>query len=182
MLFYALLAVFVAGLMVGRTPEYIGKKVQSFEVRMVAIAVLIFPACILVFTGAAVVLDWGTATMNNGGPHGYSEALYAFTSGTGNNGSAFAGLGANTGFYNSAIGFAMLIGRFIIIVVTLAVAGSLARKQPVPAGFGTFPTTGALWIGLLIGVVLIVGLLTFFPALALGPIVEHFMGNNGTTF
>jgi K+-transporting ATPase ATPase A chain len=182
MLFFALLAVFLAGLMVGRTPEYIGKKVQSYEVRMVAIAILVFPACILIFTGAAVILDWGTATMNNGGPHGFSEALYAFTSGTGNNGSAFAGLGANTGFYNSAIGFAMLIGRFVIMVVTLAVAGSLARKQTVPATLGTFPTTGALWIGLLVGVVLIVGLLTFFPALALGPIVEHFMGNNGTTF
>jgi K+-transporting ATPase ATPase A chain len=182
MLFFALLAVFLAGLMVGRTPEYIGKKVQSFEVRMVAVAILIFPLFILGLTGLAVVTDWGTQTLNNGGPHGYSEAMYAFTSGTGNNGSAFAGLGANTGFYNSAIGFAMLSGRFLIIVVTLAVAGSLARKQPVPASLGTFPTTGSLWVGLLVGVVLIVGLLTFFPALALGPIVEHFMGNNGTTF
>jgi K+-transporting ATPase ATPase A chain len=182
MLFFALLAVFLAGLMVGRTPEYIGKKVQSFEVRMVVIAILIFPLFILGLTGLAVVTDWGTQTMNNGGPHGFSEAMYAFTSGTGNSGSAFAGLGANTGFYNSAIGFAMLAGRFLIMVVTLAVAGSLARKQPVPASLGTFPTTGALWVGLLVGVVLIVGLLTFFPALALGPIVEHFMGNNGTTF
>ncbi len=182
MLFFALLAVFLAGLMVGRTPEYIGKKVQSFEVRMVVVAILIFPLFILAMTGLAVVTDWGTATMNNGGPHGFSEALYAFTSGTGNNGSAFAGLGANTGFYNSAIGFAMLGGRFLIIVVTLAVAGSLARKQPVPASLGTFPTTSTLWVGLLVGVVLIVGLLTFFPALALGPIVEHFMGNEGITF
>ncbi|MEX0801500.1 MAG: potassium-transporting ATPase subunit KdpA [Dehalococcoidia bacterium] len=182
MLFFALLAVFLAGLMVGRTPEYIGKKVQSFEVRMVAIAILIFPATILIMTGAAVVRDWGTATLNNGGPHGFSEALYAFTSGTGNNGSAFAGLGANNGFYNSALGFAMLIGRFITMVVTLAVAGSLARKQTVPPSLGTFPTTGTLWVGLLVGVVLIVGLLTFFPALALGPIVEHFIGNNGVTF
>jgi K+-transporting ATPase ATPase A chain len=182
MLFFALLAVFLAGLMVGRTPEYIGKKVQSFEVRMVVIAILIFPLFILGLTGLAVVTDWGTQTLNNGGPHGFSEAMYAFTSGTGNNGSAFAGLGANTGFYNSAISFAMLTGRFIIIVVTLAVAGSLARKQPVPASLGTFPTTGTLWVGLLVGVVLIVGLLTFFPALALGPIVEHFMGENGTTF
>jgi K+-transporting ATPase ATPase A chain len=182
MLFFALLAVFLAGLMVGRTPEYIGKKVQSFEVRMVVIAILIFPLFILSMTGLAVVTDWGTATMNNGGPHGFSEALYAFTSGTGNNGSAFAGLGANNGFYNSSIGFAMLAGRFLIIVVTLAVAGSLARKQPVPASLGTFPTTGTLWVGLLVGVVLIVGLLTFFPALALGPIVEHFLGNDGIMF
>ena len=140
--------------MVGRTPEYIGKKVQSYEVRMVAIAILIFPATILIMTGAAVVLHWGTATLNNGGPHGFSEALYAFSSGTGNNGSAFAGLGANNGFYNSALGFAMLIGRFLIIVPTLAVAGSLARKQPVPPSLGTFPTTGTLWVGLLVGVVL----------------------------
>jgi K+-transporting ATPase ATPase A chain len=182
MLFFALLAVFLAGLMVGRTPEYIGKKVQSYEVRMVAVAILIFPVFILGLTGLAVVTDWGTQTLNNGGPHGFSEALYAFSSHTGNNGSAFAGLGANTGFYNSAGGFAMLAGRFLVIIVTLAVAGSLARKQTVPASLGTFPTTGALWVGLLVGVVLIVGLLTFFPALALGPIVEHFMANNGTTF
>jgi K+-transporting ATPase ATPase A chain len=182
MLFFALLAVFLAGLMVGRTPEYIGKKVQSFEVRMVAIGILVFPVFILGLTGLAVVTDWGTETLNNAGPHGFSEALYAFSSATGNNGSAFAGLGANTGFYNSALGFAMLAGRFIVIIVTLAVAGSLARKQPVPASLGTFPTTGGLWVGLLVGVVLIVGLLTFFPALALGPIVEHFQANNGITY
>jgi K+-transporting ATPase ATPase A chain len=182
MLFFAFLAVFLAGLMVGRTPEYIGKKIQSFEVRMVAIAILIFPLFILGLTGLAVVTDWGTDTLNNAGPHGFSESLYAFTSQTGNNGSAFAGLGANVGFYNSAGGFAMLAGRFLIIVVTLAVAGSLARKQTVPPSLGTFPTTGALWVGLLVGVVLIVGLLTFFPALALGPIAEHFIANNGTTF
>ncbi len=182
MLFFALLAVFLAGLMVGRTPEYIGKKIQSYEIRMVAIAILIFPVFILGLTGLAVVTDWGTQTMNNAGPHGFSEALYAFSSTTGNNGSAFAGLGANTGFYNSAGGFAMLTGRFIVIIVTLAVAGSLARKQPVPPGLGTFPTTGGLWVGLLVGVVLIVGLLTFFPSLALGPIVEHFQGNNGITY
>ena len=182
MLFFALLAVFLAGLMVGRTPEFIGKKVQSYEVRMVAIAILIFPTTILLMTGLAAVTDWGTNTLNNGGPHGFSEMLYAFSSGTGNNGSAFAGLGANNGFYNSALGFAMLIGRFLIIIPTLAVAGSLARKQPVPPSLGTFPTTGPLWVGLLVGVILIVGLLTFFPALALGPIVEHFMGNDGTTF
>jgi K+-transporting ATPase ATPase A chain len=182
MIFFALLAVFLAGLMVGRTPEYLGKKIQSYEVRMVALAILIFPASVLVFTGLAAVTEWGTATLNNAGPHGFSEMLYAFSSGSGNNGSAFAGLGANTGFYNSSIGFAMLIGRFLIIIPTLAVAGSLARKQPVPPSQGTFPTTGLLWVGLLVGVVLIVGLLTFFPALALGPIVEHFLGNAGRTF
>jgi K+-transporting ATPase ATPase A chain len=182
MLFFALLAVFLAGLMVGRTPEYIGKKVQAYEIKMVALAILIFPATILAFTGLAAVTDWGTQTLNNGGPHGFSETLYAFSSAGGNNGSAFAGLGANTGFYNSALGFAMLIGRFLIIIPTLAVAGSLARKQPVPPSLGTFPTTGTLWIVLLIGVVLIVGVLTFFPALALGPIVEHFLGDKGVTF
>jgi K+-transporting ATPase ATPase A chain len=182
MLLFAMLAVFLAGLMVGRTPEYIGKKVQAYEVKMVAMAVLIFPAAVLAFTGAASVLNWGTATLNNGGPHGFSEMLYAFTSATANNGSAFAGIGVNTGFYNAAQGFAELIGRFLIIIPALAVAGSLARKQPVPANLGTFPTTGVLWIVLLAGTVVIVGLLTFFPALALGPIVEHFMGNAGRTF
>ena len=182
MLFFALLAVFLAGLMVGRTPEYLGKKVQAYEVKMVALAILIFPAAILAFTAVGAVTDWGTDTLNNAGPHGFSEMLYAFSSGSGNNGSAFAGLGANTGFYNSALGFAMLIGRFLIIIPTLAVAGSLARKQAVPPSLGTFPTTGALWVGLLVGVVLIVGLLTFFPALALGPIVEHLLANQGVTF
>ncbi|HVP05396.1 MAG TPA: potassium-transporting ATPase subunit KdpA [Dehalococcoidia bacterium] len=182
MLLFALLAVFLAGLMVGRTPEYLGKKVQSYEIKMVAAAILLFPAAVLAFTGVAAVTTWGTATLNNAGPHGFSEMLYLFTSQGANNGSAFAGIGANTGFYNSAGGFAMMICRFLIIIVTLAVAGSLARKQPVPAGLGTFPTTGVLWVGLLAGVVLIVGLLTFFPALALGPIAEHFMGNAGITF
>jgi K+-transporting ATPase ATPase A chain len=182
MLLFALLAVFLAGLMVGRTPEYMGKKVQAFEIKMVVLAILIFPATVLAFTGLAAVTDWGTATLANAGPHGFSEMLYTFTSQGANNGSAFAGIGANTGFYNSAGGFDMLICRFLAIIVTLAVAGSLARKQSVPANLGTFPTTGVLWVGLLAGVVLIVGLLTFFPALALGPIVEHFMGNAGTTF
>jgi K+-transporting ATPase ATPase A chain len=182
MLFFALLAVFLAGLMVGRTPEYLGKKVQAYEVKMVALAILIFPATLLAFTGLAAVTDWGKQTLNNVGPHGFSEMLYAFSSGSGNNGSAFAGLGANTGFYNSALGFAMLIGRFLIIIPTLAVAGSLAHKQPVPPSLGTFPTTGALWVGLLVGVVLIVGLLTFFPALALGPIAEHLLASKGVTF
>jgi len=149
---------------------------------MVALAVLIFPAAVLAFTGVGAVTDWGTATINNDGPHGFSEILYAFTSATANNGSAFAGIGVNTGFYNSAQGFAELIGRFLILIPALAVAGSLAKKQPVPPSLGTFPTTGWLWVVLLAGTILIVGLLTFFPALALGPIVEHFMGNAGKTF
>ena len=142
MLLFAMLAVFLAGLMVGRTPEYLGKKVQAYEVKMVALAVLIFPAAVLAFTGVASVTDWGTATMNNGGPHGFSEILYAFTSATANNGSAFAGIGVNTGFYNSAQGFAELIGRFLIIIPALAVAGALARKQPVPAEPGHLPDDG----------------------------------------
>ncbi len=182
MLLFAILAVFLAGLMVGRTPEFLGKKVQAYEVKMVALAILIFPGTVLAFTGLASVVDWGTATLNNGGPHGFSEMLYAYSSGTGNNGSAFAGLGANNGFYNSSLGFAMLIGRFLILIPVLAVAGSLVRKQALEPGLGTFPTTGKLWVGLLVGVILIVGLLTFFPALALGPVVEHFMGNDGITF
>jgi K+-transporting ATPase ATPase A chain len=182
MLLFALLAVFLAGLMVGRTPEYVGKKVQAYEIKMVALALLIFPAAVLAFTGAAAVTSWGTATLNNSGPHGFSEMLYAFTSAAGNNGSAFAGIGVNTGFYNSAQGFAELIGRFMIIIPVLAVAGALARKQTVPPSLGTFPTTGVLWVILLAGTVVIVGVLTFFPALALGPIVEHFMGNEGKTF
>jgi K+-transporting ATPase ATPase A chain len=182
MLLFSLLAVFLAGLMVGRTPEFLGKKVQAYEIKMVALAILIFPAAVLAFTGLASVTSWGTGTLNNAGPHGYTEMLYAFTSATANNGSAFAGIGVNTGFYNAAQGFAELIGRFLIIIPALAVAGSLARKQPVPANLGTFPTTGVLWVLLLVGTVLIVGLLTFFPALALGPIVEHFMGNAGRTF
>jgi K+-transporting ATPase ATPase A chain len=182
MLFFAILAVFLAGLMVGRTPEFIGKKIQSYEIKMVALAILIFPTSILAFTATASVITWGTATLNNAGPHGFSEMLYAFSSATGNNGSAFAGIGVNNGFYNSALGFAMLVGRFLIIVPTLAVAGSLVRKQTVPPSLGTFPTTGGLWVALLVGTILIVGVLTFFPALALGPIVEHFMGNDGTFF
>ena len=182
MLLFAVLAVFLAGLMVGRTPEYLGKKVQAYEIKMVALAILIFPAAVLAFTGLGSVTAWGTDGLANSGPHGFSEILYAFSSATANNGSAFAGISVNTGFYNSAQGFAELIGRFLIIIPALAVAGSLARKQPVPANLGTFPTTGVLWVALLVGTVLIVGLLTFFPALALGPIVEHFMGNAGRTF
>jgi K+-transporting ATPase ATPase A chain len=182
MLLFAILAVFLAGLMVGRTPEYVGKKVQAYEIKMVALAILIFPAAVLALTGVASVTSWGTDTLNNGGPHGFSEMLYAMTSAGANNGSAFAGIGVNTGFYNSAQGFAELTGRFLIIIPVLAVAGALARKQTVPPSLGTFPTTGVLWIVLLAGTVLIVGVLTFFPALALGPIVEHFIANNGGTY
>jgi K+-transporting ATPase ATPase A chain len=181
MLLFAIIAVFVAGLMVGRTPEYLGKKIESREVKMAMLAILILPLSILGFTALATALSVGLAGPLNVGPHGFSEILYAYTSGTGNNGSAFAGISANSLFYNVTIGFAMLIGRFLMIVPMLAVAGSLAAKKIVPASAGTFPTTGPLFVGLVVGVILIVGGLTFFPALALGPIVEHFAmlaGNN----
>ncbi|MBU6443141.1 MAG: potassium-transporting ATPase subunit KdpA [Alphaproteobacteria bacterium] len=173
MLLFAIVAVFIAGLMVGRTPEYLGKKIEGREVKMAMLAILILPLSILGFTALAVVLPQGLSSLANAGPHGFSEILYAYTSGTGNNGSAFAGLNANTPFYNATIGFAMLIGRFLFIVPMMAVAGSLAGKKIVPASSGTFPTTGPLWVGLLLGVILIVGGLTFFPALSLGPIAEH---------
>ena len=178
-LMFAILAVFIAGLMVGRTPEYLGKKIESFEMKMAMLAVLILAGDLLLFTAASSVGDWGTATTNNPGPHGFSEILYAFTSATGNNGSAFAGLGANTPWYNTTLGLAMLIGRFLMIVPLMAIAGSMVRKQRVPASLGTFPTYGGLWIGLLIGTVLIVGALTYFPALALGPIVDQLLVNAG---
>ncbi len=173
MLLFAVIAVFVAGLMVGRTPEYLGKKIEAKEVKMAMLAILILPLSILGFTALATVLDVGLSSRANMGPHGFSEILYAFTSGTGNNGSAFAGLSANTPFYNTTIGFAMLIGRFVMIVPMMAIAGSLAAKKVVPPSAGTFPTTSPLWVGLLVGVILIVGGLTYFPALALGPVVEH---------
>lgn len=182
MLLFAVIAVFVAGLMVGRTPEYLGKKIEAKEVKMAMLAILILPLSILGFTALAVVLPAGLAGPANAGPHGYSEILYAYTSGTGNNGSAFAGISANTLFYNVTIGFAMLIGRFLMIVPMLAVAGSLAMKKIVPPSAGTFPTDGGLFVGLLIGVILIMGGLTYFPALALGPIVEHFAMLSGNLY
>jgi K+-transporting ATPase ATPase A chain len=182
MLLFAIIAIFVAGLMVGRTPEYLGKKIEAKEVKMAMLAILILPFSILGFTALAVVLPTGLSSLANAGPHGFSEALYAYTSGTGNNGSAFAGISANTPFYNTTIGLAMWIGRFLFIVPMLAIAGSLAAKKLVPASEGTFPTDGALFVGLLIGVILIIGGLTFFPALALGPIVEHLAMNAGTSF
>ena len=182
MLLFAILAVFIAGLMVGRTPEYLGKKIEAREVKMAMLAILILPLSILGFTALAAVLPQGLSSLNNAGPHGFSEILYAFSSATGNNGSAFAGLNANTPFYNATLGLAMLIGRFLVIVPMMAVAGSLAAKKTVPASSGTFPTTGALWVGLLTGVILIVGGLTFFPALTLGPIAEHFAMLSGQHF
>jgi K+-transporting ATPase ATPase A chain len=182
MLLFAIVAVFIAGLMVGRTPEYLGKKIETKEVKMAMLAILILPLSILGFTAIATIVPAGLAGPANQGPHGFSEILYAYTSGTGNNGSAFAGISANTPFYNTTIGLAMLIGRFLFIVPMMAVAGSLAAKRIVPASAGTFPTHQPLFVGLLTGVILIVGGLTFFPALALGPLVEHFAMNAGTLY
>lgn len=183
MLIFVVLSVFIAGLMVGRTPEYLGKKIESYDVKMSMLYVLIFPLVILVFTAISVLAPgFGTSQLNNAGPHGLSEILYAFTSGTGNNGSAFAGISANTYWYNTTIGIAMLMGRFLMIVPMLAVAGNLARKKLVPPSLGTFPVTTPLFTVLLVSVILIVGALTFFPALSLGPIVEHFLMHAGTTF
>ena len=181
-LLFVILSVFVAGLMVGRTPEYVGKKIEAKEVKMAMLAILILPLMILGWTAVAVVLPSAVASMANPGPHGFTEVLYAYTSQTGNNGSAFAGLTGNTFFYNVTGAIAMLIGRFWMIIPAMAIAGSLAEKKSVPASAGTFPTTGGLFIGLLVGVILIVGGLTFFPALALGPIVEHLATIAGTTF
>ncbi|HTP42412.1 MAG TPA: potassium-transporting ATPase subunit KdpA [Nitrospiria bacterium] len=175
MLVFAIIAVFVAGLMVGRTPEYLGKKIEAYEMKMASLLILIMPMIVLGFTALATVTDAGKAGVFNPGPHGFSEILYAYTSQGNNNGSAFAGFGANTPFYNLTGGIVMLIGRFWWIVPTLALAGSLARKKAVPAGLGTLPTHTPLFIILLIGTVVLVGALTFIPALALGPIVEHLM-------
>ncbi|TXH05105.1 MAG: potassium-transporting ATPase subunit KdpA [Nevskiaceae bacterium] len=172
-LLYAIIAVFIAGLMVGRTPEYLGKKIEAREVKLTMLALLCLPLSILGFTAVASVLPQGLAGIANNGPHGFSEILYAYTSATGNNGSAFAGLSANTSFYNSTLGLAMLIGRFAFIVPMMATAGALAAKKYTPPSAGTFPTTGGLFIALLVGVIVIVGGLTYFPAVALGPIVEH---------
>jgi K+-transporting ATPase ATPase A chain len=182
MLLFAILAVFIAGLMVGRTPEYLGKKIEAKEVKMAMLAILILPLSILGFTAIAVVVQPGLASLANAGPHGFSEALYAYTSGTGNNGSAFAGLSANTLFYNTTLGAAMFIGRFLMIVPMMAIAGSLAAKKIVPASEGTFPTHGGLFVGLLVGVILIVGGLTYFPAVSLGPVSEHFAMNAGILY
>jgi potassium-transporting ATPase potassium-binding subunit len=182
MLLFAILAVFIAGLMVGRTPEYLGKNIEAKEVKMAMLAILILPLSILGFSAIATVAAAGLAGPANAGPHGFSEILYAYTSATGNNGSAFAGISANTMFYNTTIGLAMFIGRFLMIVPMVAIAGSLAAKKIVPASAGTFPTHGPLFVGLVVGVILIVGGLTYFPALALGPLVEQVAMNAGTQF
>lgn len=173
MLLFVVVAIFVAGLMVGRTPEYVGKKIEAREVKMAMLAILCLPLMILGWTAVAVVFPPAVASMANPGPHGFSEVLYAYSSQTGNNGSAFAGLTGNTPFYNLTGGVAMFVGRFFVIIPAMAIAGSLAAKKTLPASSGTFPTTGALFVGLLVGVILIIGGLTFFPALALGPVVEQ---------
>jgi K+-transporting ATPase ATPase A chain len=182
MLLFVIVAMFVAGLMVGRTPEYLGKKLEAKEVKMAMLGILILPMCMLGFTALAVVLPVGTGAMNNAGRHGFSEALYAYVSATGNNGSAFAGLSANVPFWNSTLGLAMFIGRFLMIIPMMAIAGSLAAKKIVPTSAGTFPTDGGLFVGLTTGVILITGGLTFLPSLALGPIVEHLAMLAGTTY
>jgi len=175
MMLFVLLAVFIAGLMVGRTPEYIGKKIESFEMKMAAVTILVPPFCVLIGASIAVVSASGKATIFNPGVHGLSEVLYAFASAGNNNGSAFAGLGANTPFYNTALGFAMLFSRYWLMIPVLAIAGSLAGKKRVPESAGTLPSHTPLFVVLLAGTVLIMGALTFIPALALGPIVEHLM-------
>ena len=182
MVVFAIIAVFVAGLMVGRTPEYLGKKIEAKEVKMAILAILCLPLVMLGGTAIAMGVPSAVAAMNNAGPHGFSEVLYAYSSVAANNGSAFAGLSANTMFYNVTLGFGMLIGRLFVIVPALAIAGSLAAKKTLPASAGTFPTTGPLFVGLLVGVILIVGGLTFFPALALGPVVEQLAMIAGQTF
>ncbi len=182
MVVFIILTVFIAGLMVGRTPEYLGKKIEAFEVKMAIIANLSTSFVILVFTAWASVSSYGLSSLNNAGPHGFSEILYAYSSAAGNNGSAFAGLNANTLFYNLTLGIGMLIGRFGVIIPILAIAGSLASKKTTPPSLGTFRTDNWLFIGLLISVILIVGGLTYFPALSLGPVVEHFLMNSAITF
>jgi K+-transporting ATPase ATPase A chain len=182
MLVFVVLAVFIAGLMVGRTPEYLGKKIQSFEVKMAMLALLVLAVDILGFSAWAAVSQWGLAGLNNNGPHGLSEIVYAYSSCTGNNGSAFAGLSANTPWYNTTLGIAMFIGRFLMIIPIMAMAGALAQKKLVPASAGTFPVTGGTFIILLLGTVLLVGALNFLPVLTLGPIVEHFLMLQGKLF
>jgi potassium-transporting ATPase potassium-binding subunit len=182
MLIYVVLAVFIAGLMVGRTPEYLGKKIEAYDVKMAMLVVLVFPLVILGFSAISAVKPFGTASIINPGPHGLSEIMYAFTSGAGNNGSAFAGLAVNTPWYDTTIGLTMLAGRFLMIIPMLAIAGNLAGKKYVPPSLGTFPVTTPLFTVLLIGVILIVGALTFFPALSLGPILEHLLMAAGKTF
>src|ERR1700720_107250 len=182
MLAFAIVAMFVAGVMVGRTPEYLGKKLEAKEVKMTIIALLSLPLSMLGWTALATVVSAGLAGIANTGPHGFSEILYAYTSATANNGSAFAGISANTLFYNTTLAFAMLIGRFLFVIPLLAVAGSLAHKKLVAPSAGTFPTHSPLFVGLLVGVVVIIGGLTYFPAISLGPVVEHVAMNAGTLY
>jgi K+-transporting ATPase ATPase A chain len=181
-LLFAIVAVFVAGLMVGRTPEYLGKKIEAREVKLTMLAILVLPLIMLGFTAVAVVLPGPLGAISAAGPHGFTEALYAYVEGAANNGSAFAGLSANTPYWNTTLGVDMLIGRFFVMIPALAIAGALAAKKTVPPSAGTFPTHGPMFVGLVIGVIVIVGGLTFFPAVALGPIVEHFAMNAGTLY
>jgi K+-transporting ATPase ATPase A chain len=178
MLMFAVVAVFVAGLMVGRTPEYLGKKIEAFEMKMASITILVPATCVLVFTAIAVVTEAGKKGILNPGPHGFSEALYAFSSASNNNGSAFGGLSAATPFYDTLLGLAMWFGRFWIKIPVLALAGALAKKKVVPVTSGTLPTHTPLFVGMLVGVIVIVGALTFIPALALGPVVEHLLARS----
>jgi potassium-transporting ATPase potassium-binding subunit len=175
MLMFVIVAVFIAGLMVGRTPEYLGKKIESYEMKMASLVILIPAACVLVGSALAVSVASGKSAVANPGPHGFSEILYAFSSASNNNGSAFAGLSTNNFFYNLALGIVMILGRYWVSIPVLAIAGSLAAKNIVPSSAGTLPTHTPLFVALLIGTVLLVGALTFFPALALGPIIEHFL-------
>jgi len=181
-LIYVVLAVFIDGLMVGRTPEYLGKKIEAYDVKMAMLVALVFPLVILTLAAISSVEAFGTSSILNPGPHGLTEIIYAFTSQAGNNGSAFGGLTGNTPWYNISGGVTMLIGRFLMIIPMLAIAGNLAQKKYVPPSLGTFPVTTPLFTALLIGVILIVGALTFFPALSLGPILEHLLMGIGKTF
>ena len=182
MLLFVVITIFIAGLMVGRTPEYVGKKIEAKEVKMAMLAILVLPLMFLGWTAVAAINPQALPQLGNAGPHGFSEMLYLYTSSTVNNGSAFAGISANTMFFNITGAVAMFVGRFFMIIPAMAIAGSLAEKKSIAASSGTFPTTGGLFVGLTVGVILVVGGLTFFPALALGPIVEHLAMTAGTVF
>jgi K+-transporting ATPase ATPase A chain len=182
MLLFVIIAMFVAGLMVGRTPEYLGKKIEAKEVKMAVLAIVVLPLMILGFMAVAAVVPFGLSSIQDPGPHGFSEIMYLYSSSTGNNGSAFAGFTGNTLWYNTTGGLAMLVGRYAVIIPAMAIAGSLVQKKVVPASAGTFPTHGVLFVGLLVSVILIIGGLTFFPALALGPVVEHLAMRAGMLF
>jgi len=182
MLVFVIVTVFLAGLMVGRTPEYLGKKIEAYDVKMAMLSILIFPVSVLCFTAIAVVTKAGLAGISNPGPHGFTQIFYAYTSATGNNGSAFAGISANSRWYNLSLGVAMMLGRFFAVIPVLALAGNLARKKIVPESSGTFPVTTPLFTLLLTATVVIVGALTFFPALSLGPVLEHLLLQAGRVY